>query len=168
MNDVHDPALVDSEAFLFGPHGIDEEPDVDPIFAKEFERAVAEILKDDPHSLDPIEGSPETASDIVPDLVFRETPAGTMLFDGDEPVGGMIDVDIVLSRKWRGRGLGAEIVLESYMRNGDFRFWDLDEPAFSPAGLRTVLAAHRMGCDRDIFARKSARLQACPDTSFGI
>lgn len=160
MRDVHDPSLLDVDAFVLGPHLEGDDPCVDPVFAKDLATALADVLADDPRALDALEGEPETVSDVDPSLVFRSTVAGVVLFDGDRPVGGILGVDIVLTPDRRGRGLGAEIVLETYMRDGWFRFWDLDEAGFSPAGLRTMRAAHAMGLDRSVFERKAGRLIA--------
>lgn len=158
---IHDPADITIEDFVVGPDLDWDDLDIDPVFGKSFDRALAELSKDMPDALDPADGdSCETASYVHPSLIFRSCVCGVVLFDGDTPVGGMLETDLVLHPAWHGRGLGREIVLESYMRDGEFRIWNLDIPAFSPEGLAAFEGAWTMGRDRAIFDEKARRLTA--------
>lgn len=132
-----EPFDVDEETFIVGP---DEATlDVDPIFAKAFADMYDDMVRHAPEDLLEDGDLPATTSEIDPRLTYRDVPCGVLLFDGDRPVGGYLSCDLGLDEAYRGRGLGAEIVIERCLRDGCSPVWALDRASYSPAGL----AAHR-------------------------
>lgn len=130
------PFHLDEDDFVAG-EGI---LDVDPIFAKTFERVMDEMRRDAPLTIVPFEDGEGRASLLAEGLWYHDVPAGVLLCTGDgTPVGGYLDCDLSLASTHHGRGLGAEIVIERCLRDGAVPTWNLDQPAYSPAGL----AAHR-------------------------
>ena len=135
---AHDaPFDLDLDRFLSAAD--DHRVDVDRIFAKNFARLLREMQDHDPDGLkrDPFDrGRPSL---IEPSLTYHHVPAGVLLCDGDDPVGGYLSCDLSLDDAYQGRGLGAEIVIERCLADGFNPVWHLDEAAYSPAGI----AAHR-------------------------
>lgn len=117
----------------------DGKVDVDPIFAKEFDRLLRELREYDEDGLIRDPGGPGRPSLIDPSLTYHDVPAGVLLCDEGMPVGGYLSCDLSLDEAYQGRGLGAEIVIERCLHDGCNPVWQLDEAAYSPAGL----AAHR-------------------------
>jgi len=117
------------------------ELDVDRIFAKDFRRVLDEFAIAAPDDLIP--RGPSWPSVVSPMLHYRQVPAGVMLYDGDQPIGGYLSCDLSLDERHRGKGLGAEIVIERCLLDGENPVLHLDEAAYSPAGLAAHLAAWR-------------------------
>lgn len=141
-------------------HCTEQDLDIDDIFAKPFDRIVREALDHNPASLEPVAGSPVTASQSAPGYAFLEVNCGLLLVAPDgRPAGGYISCDLSIAPEHRGRGLGAEIVLEYFLRNGQLPTWFLDTPAYSIAGLATHRAAWEMPMrNPDMVVCKSALL----------
>ena len=136
-----EPFDVDEETFIVGPDSA--KLDVDPIFAKTFAQMLDDFARHAPDEILVDPELPDTGSITVPGLIYRDVPAGVMLFEGDRPIGGYLSCDLGLDEAWRGRGLGVEIVIERCLRDGCSPVWALDKASYSPAGLATHRAAWR-------------------------
>ena len=132
-----EPFDEDEDAFIVGPEG--GRLDVDPIFAKDFDRVMDEFGRDAPDEIVPDMKEPGLSSLLAPELTYRDVPAGVVLYHRDRPVGAYLSCDLSLDEEYQGRGLGAELVIERCLRDGCSPLWSLDAAAYSPAGL----AAHR-------------------------
>jgi GNAT superfamily N-acetyltransferase len=136
-----EPFDEDEDAFVAG----DGEPDVDDVFAKDFDRVWEEMLRFAPDDVvwDPAEAA--VPSLIVPGVTFRDVPCGILAFGPDrEPIGGYLSCDLSVDAAWQGLGLGAEIVIERCLRDGMNPVLNLDSAAYSRAGI----AAHRSAWSR--------------------
>lgn len=167
MSAVFDPAGLDEEAFLAGPErhahwdGEEELITVDPVFGRPFATIWDDALREEPDALTPAPGTGRTPALADARYRFLGVPAGVLLLDGaDNPVGGYLGCDLAIEPAHRGRGLGAEIVLEYAMRHGRIPVWTHGIAAYSPAGEAAHRAAHRLARRRDLFARKRAALLA--------
>lgn len=150
----------DDDAFLCNEG---HEPIVDDIFAKDFDRILAEFMRDAPQDLVMDEETTRHPSLVDPKLDYAEVPAGVMLLDGDRAVGGYLSCDLGLDPAYRGRGLGAEIVIERCLRHGDNPVLDLDEAAYSRAGIAAHRAAWRRARRNETeTALRRARLEENP------
>lgn len=131
------PFHLDLNRFLSaaGDHHVD----VDPVFAKDFDRLLREMREFDAEGLEADASVSDRASLIIPSLTYRTVQAGVMLFDGHDPIGGYLSCDLSLDKAYQGQGLGAEIVIERCIQEGCNPVWHLDEAAYTPAGI----AAHR-------------------------
>lgn len=137
-----EPFDVDEDAFLAGP--VPRELDIDPVFAKPFQRMIDELRRDAPEEIEWDATEARQPSLLAEGVWFREVPCGIMLVDADDrPIGGYLSCDLGLDPAWQGRGLGAEIVIERALRDGELPTWNLDEAAYSPAGLGAHRAAWR-------------------------
>jgi GNAT superfamily N-acetyltransferase len=135
-----EPFNQDLDCFLSGPGG--RELDIDDIFAKNFSKVLEEFVKFSPQDLVP-EDDCIYKSLVDESLHYIEVPAGILLMNGIEPIGGYLSCDLSLDEKWQGKGLGAEIVIERCLRYGAVPTWDLDEPAYSRAGAAAHESAWR-------------------------
>lgn len=133
------PFDLGMDEMIAGPDW-DGELDVDPIFAI---TGLEEIMSDAPHvdgAYDVRPGSSRTPSMAIPGCTIVEVEAGVIaLGPDDEVVGCYLSTALAVGEAWRGRGLGAELVLERLLRSGENPIWNLDSPQYSPGGL----AAHR-------------------------
>lgn len=142
MTTVPEPFNVDLEVFLAGESR--RELDVDKIFAKDFERVLSEFKEYAPEDIVPDSKDAGVPSLFWPQLRFVEVPAGILLIAADGlPIGGYLSCDLSLSSDWQGRGLGAEIVIERCLRDGEVPTWNLDAASYSPAGLAAHQSAWR-------------------------
>lgn len=158
--------LPDEDEFLAGPGG--GELDIDPVFAKSFERAIEEMERFAPGSLEVTDDALVTPSLLVPGFTFVEVPCGVALRDpSGKIVGGYLSCDLVLASEHRGRGLGMEIVIEQFLRAGELPTWNLDAPAYSPDGWQCHLRAHEwMRGNPALVQKKLAPIEAhCGDGS---
>lgn len=136
-----EPFDEDEDAFLAG----DGEPDVDDVFAKDFDRVWEEMLRFAPDDVVWDAGDQALPSLIVPGVVFREVPCGILALGPDgEPIGGYLSCDLSVDAAWQGLGLGAEIVIERCLRDGMNPVLNLDAAAYSRAGI----AAHSSAWSR--------------------
>lgn len=180
-------STMDEDAFCAGPDrhqdwlsGLDaadpedDEPelyDIDRIFGTSFTTVYGDAVKHQPDALKPVAGAPETQSDMVPGYRFREIEGGLLLVAPDgEIAGGYIGCDLALDEGHQGAGLGAELVLEYFLRRERIPIWDMDGAQFSPAGFAAHKAAHRMGQDLELVAKKVARIDAgvAPEAGFSM
>lgn len=161
--DEDDPSAIEEEAFLAGPdayadwleHGDDELLDIDDIFGKELDAILEDARRYGPHDLNAIEDAPLTPSRRATGYSFMAVEAGVLLLTPDGAIAGAyLGADLSVHPAHRGRGLGAELVLERYLRNGDLPTWWLDSPAYTRAGLAAHKAAWRLLKSPDFLALK--------------
>lgn len=147
---------MDEDDFLSGGADGSRPLDIDNIFAKDWQRVVAEMRQADPAALDLPEDCVATPSLIVDGYRFVDLAGGVALVDPDGTiVGGYLSCDLSLDESHQGQGLGAELVVETFLRNGDLPTWHLDTPAYSPAGEAAHRAAYRMLCEQpDLIDKK--------------
>lgn len=167
MSEVFDPASLEEDAFLAGPErhadrdGADDLITVDPVFGKTFGQIWDEALREEPDALTPAPNAGPTSALADPRYRFLSVPAGVLLLDeAGTPVGGYLGCDLAVDPAHRGRGLGAELVLEYAMRHGRIPVWTHGVAAYSPAGEAAHRRAHRLARRRDLFARKREALLA--------
>lgn len=145
------------EQFVVGPDRDDNSLDIDPVFGKSFDRVLREILSADPRSIEP--ESRLTSSDRVPGYAYQTVKEGVILRAPDGNLaGGYLGCDVSIAPEHQGKGLGAELVLERYLRFGDLPTWHLDKAAYTPAGLAAHQSAWRLSQDIGLVAKKLARL----------
>ena len=137
---------LSEDEFLTGsdPDG-EVELDVDKIFGKKWNVVLSEMLRFDPQGLCIDESSVESESGLVKGYRFRPVESGVLLIgpDGDS-VGGYLSCDISIDPAHQGQGLGAELIMERYLRDGSLPTWSLDVPAYSPDGVRAHRSAYRL------------------------
>jgi hypothetical protein len=162
---VFDPTSISEIAFLVGPDRYEEADceeeflDVDDIFAKDFDRVWREQELACPGSLSIEPTALRTPSLRAEGYSFVDVDAGLLLLAPDgSPCGGYIGCDLVIAPEHQGKGLGAELVLEYAMRNGDLPTWWLDAAAYSVAGEAAHRAAYALAQDRDFFVLKRDEL----------
>jgi hypothetical protein len=156
------PSFLDlsEDQILVGPGRDPEEAVIDPIFGKDVDWILRDAAADEPELLAPVEGAPVTPSERAPGFSFQEVEGGVLLRDPEGDIAGLfLGRDLALDEDLRGRGLGAELVLERLLRFEDLPTWWHDEPAYSPAGAVAVRSAWRMAHDADLLARKLAPLE---------
>ena len=163
----YDPAAITEDAFLAGPErwddwdGEDELLDIDDVFAKDFERILGEQRDCEPGSVEIEPDATHTPSYGNPGYGFVDVEAGLLLLDPTgRPVGGYIGCDVAVEETHKGKGLGAELVLEYAMRNGRLPTWDLDSAAYSRAGAAAHRAAHALARNRTVFEAKREALMS--------
>lgn len=164
---LHD---IEEDEFLAGPEryaewdGTNALLDIDWIFGKGIGTILEDIRKFDPHGLAPDQEAIETEALAAPGYRFRKVDAGVLLLAPDgEIAGGYLGCDVALSPEHQGKGLGAELVLERYLREGDLPTWYLDHAAYSPAGEAAHRAAWRLLQDPAVRAAKRALFEAGQD-----
>ena len=163
---------IENDAFLAGPDRveayeageIDELLDIDPIFGKTIERILEEFREFDPNGILPA-GEPLTPSDIIDGYSFQEVSAGLLLLDPEgNVVGGYLGSDLAVSGEHQGKGLGAELVLETYLRSESIPVWHLDTASYSPAGEAAHISAWSLLQNEELCERKLARIDVLDDT----
>lgn len=148
---------LELEQFLAGPGRDESEIDIDRIFGKTFERVCRELLQDDPNAFEQEEDALTTPSHYVSGYSFVDVKSGLALKAPDgKIVGGYFSCDLSVSEEHQGRGLGAELVIEFFLRNDSIPIWDLDTAAYSPAGYGAHSAAwSAMARYPDMVAKKT-------------
>jgi GNAT superfamily N-acetyltransferase len=153
---------LDEEAFLVGPDAPDGfAVDIDPVFAKPWTQVLREIEETDPHALVVDEDEASTPSDVVSGYWYQPVMTGLLLMSpAGKPVGGYLSCDVSVEPEHQGQGLGAELIVEFYLRQGMIPTWFLDTPAYSPAGMAAHRAAWRMLAEQpELIDRKLERLR---------
>ena len=123
--------------FLCGDSG--KALDIDKIFAKTLEHVLDDIKDPDSGQIEINTGSKPFASLIDSRFSYQETPIGILALYEGEIVGGYMSCDLTLKPEYQGIGIGAELVIERCLLDGQNPVWHLDTPAYTPAGV----AAHR-------------------------
>lgn len=149
-----EPFDKEENAFIEGEYG---RLDVDDIFAKELEEVLDDFRKNAPEYIE-TDDKEFYPSLIEPGYHFKDVPAGILLMAPDGSIaGGYLSCDLVLERKHRSKGLGMEIVIERCLRDGENPVHNLDDSAYSRAGLRSHRAAwHHV---RDNFEETQIRIK---------
>lgn len=98
-------------------------------------------------------------SDVEDGYTFASFEYGTFLISPEgKKCGGFIASELNVNTPHQGRGLGAELVVEHFLHNGDLATWHLDTPAYSPEGEGAIRAAHEFPkAHPEIYLRKLAR-----------
>ncbi len=156
------------EAFLKGPDNEDAALDIHPCFAKRFEhhwddgwsyRLIPASWTDSQEPWIPMIDGPSTPSDHRPGYRFLEQDHDLLLIDDQgAPVGGYVSCDVSIMESHQGLGLGAELILEYFLRHDDFPTWYLDSPQYTKAGLYAHQAAQRLGNTAVLVEKKQRRL----------
>lgn len=134
--------FMSQREFLSGPGSDENRIDIDPVFAKRFDRVQNEALSDDVNAFNEIEYSARTQSCVAEGYSFFDVESGVALQAPDGSiVGGYFSCDISLHEEHQGLGLGTELVIEYFLRQGQFPNWELDNAAYSPAGHAAHCAA---------------------------
>lgn len=136
-----DPFEQDLEGFLAA--GL--ELDVDPIFGKPLE-----VLLSD-YDIEPEDGA--WPSHSVKGVTIAAVRSGIVAMSGPDIVGGYLGCDLAIHPDWRGRGLGAEVVLARCLWSGINPATQLDVAAYSPAGYATHARAWQLGQENEIKKR---------------
>lgn len=136
--DTENPFARDLEEFLTGR----STPDIDPIFGKRFDQALAAFMKYAPEDIVPEINSLKVPSLFAEGFYYKDIPAGVALFDqADNLAGFYAGCDLSLDAQHQGRGLGSELVIERCIRDGENPVLNLDVAAYSPAGYAAHAAA---------------------------
>ncbi|MBS7671712.1 hypothetical protein [Croceicoccus gelatinilyticus] len=109
--------------------------DIDPIFAKPFEALLAD------YCIEPAGVSKPSV--FVPGIMLVEVRSGIIAMREQNAIGGYLGCDLALLPDWRGRGLGAEIVIARCTLDGQNPAAQLDTAAYSPAGQGAHWSAWR-------------------------
>lgn len=161
---------IDEDEFLAGPDRYaewqegeqdDDLLDIDWIFGN---KGLDSVLADARHmdgGLDPEPGTHDTPAFAAPGYAFRQVGAGVLLIaPTGEIAGGYLGCDVVVDPEHQGQGLGAELILERYLRDGDLPTWWLDAAAYSPAGEAAHRAAWHLLQDAAVREAKLAIIDA--------
>lgn len=142
--------------FVEGPDGV--EVAIDDVFAKPLESVLKDHRESDPEGIEISGDAVITISALNSSFRFVSVDAGVLMLYGDDIAGAYLGFDVALTPTWHGQGLGAELVLERAMRDGGVPQWEASKIGYSRAGYRAHEAAWEMAGDRELFARKAARL----------
>jgi GNAT superfamily N-acetyltransferase len=134
------PFDKDEYYLLTGPAKLDV--CVDDIFGKSLKVMIDDFREHDPDMIKIDSLDDGVKSIFCSRLIYKEVMAGLLLFDGDKPVGGYLGCDLSLDEEYRGKGLGKEIIIETFLREEKSPVWDLDTAAYSRAGLAAHQAAY--------------------------
>ena len=149
---------LDLDSFLAGDQEIDE----DDIFGKSFDVFQTDLKYFDAADIQWNAKTPTYPSLIAEGYCYRHVDAGIFLFapDGDI-VGGYISCDLSLDSDHQGQGLGTELVIERCLADGMNPVLNLDEAAYSSAGLAAHMSAwHRVRSHPEETAARLERLKA--------
>lgn len=134
--DLPEPFNLYLDEFLEGEEG---RLDLDDIFAKELDDVLSQFEAQD---ITPDSKDPGYHSMIEPGYLFKDVPAGILLYDETGTiVGAYLCTDLVLAPEHRGKGLGLELVIERCLRDGENPVLNLDKSAYSHAGARAHMNA---------------------------
>lgn len=144
--------------FLVGPGRSEDDLDIDDIFAKSLDHIISEMQAFDPRALVPT--SDFTPSTTNPSYCFQSVEGGVMLYDENgQLAGAYLSCDVAIGEAHQGQGLGAELILERYLRFGDLPTWHLDKAAYTSAGYAAHAAAWQMSQNDSLVERKIASIE---------
>jgi len=139
--DHPEPFDLTEDEFVEGEPG---RLDIDDVFAKTLSQVLEEFQACAPDGIRPEGDDAGHASLFEPGYRFLDVPAGVLLMAPDGTIaGGYVSCDLVIGEEHRGKGLGMETVIERCLRDGQNPVLQLDESAYSHAGLRCHRAAWR-------------------------
>ncbi|MFZ3481938.1 hypothetical protein [Sphingomonas sp. 3-13AW] len=150
MTRLPEPFHLTLDAFLKGPSNEDADLDVDRVFAKRLPAVLFDIAEDDPEALQLSDRqlASGSASLCRPGFRFVGIFSGVLLIDDrNRIVGAYAGADLTLKPALQGFGLGRELVTERALRDGSLPVWNLDTPAYTPAGLAAHQSAWRRAQD---------------------
>lgn len=153
---LFDPRTMPMTEFVEGSN--DVEVIIDDVFAKPLGSILEDHRESDPESIKIHNDAVVTVSALNKSFRFVGVDAGILMLCGDEIVGAYLGFDVALDPARHGQGLGAELVLERAMRDGGVPQWEASKIGYSRAGYRAHKTAWEMAGDRELFARKAARL----------
>jgi GNAT superfamily N-acetyltransferase len=158
-------AEIEEDAFLAGPERCAAWEGsggdlivVDRHFGKSLEQVLKDAAESDAEGLSPEDGEPVSPSLAVPGYSFTKVWSGVLLHAPDGTVAGAyVGPDVAVADAHRGMGLGAELVVERYLRDGgSLPAWDLQDAGYSPAGEACHRAAWRLLRNKNYAMRKAA------------
>jgi GNAT superfamily N-acetyltransferase len=137
---IEAPFDQDLQTFLRGPHL--KRLIVDDLFGSPLD----EIIEDNKTD---IEGYPDwslwaiaTTSDVNSDIYYRSHDIGVVAFiSGDVPIGCYLWTSLSVDPTYRKMGIGRELVILRCTLMKENPVWNLDQAAYSPAGLATHISA---------------------------
>lgn len=139
MDDYPGPFNLSEKEFLEGEDG---RLDVDDIFAKTLSHVLDDFKAYTPEDIVPDNKEEGQPSLFEPGYRIVDVPAGILMLAPDGSIAGAYaSCDLVLDEAHRGKGLGMELVIERCLRDGQNPVHNLDESAYSHAGLKCHRAA---------------------------
>ena len=141
MTGFPEPFDLSEDEFLEGEEG---RLDIDDIFAKDLSQLLEDFSRYAPEDIIADDGDASYPSLFEPGYTFRDVPAGVLLIcPRGDIAGGSLSCDLVVDEPHRGKGLGMELVIERCLRDGMNPVLNLDESAYSNAGLECHRSAWR-------------------------
>jgi GNAT superfamily N-acetyltransferase len=151
--------LPSLNAFLAGEGRTIEDLDIDPIFGKSVAKILWDVTEFEPDAVE--RTGPETPSLNASGYMFRGVESGVLLLSPDGAiVGCYAGCDLAVDPVHRGKGLGAELVAEFFLRHGGIPVTDHDKPSYSPAGYGAHCAGHRLLSNPEFVNQKLAGIDA--------
>jgi GNAT superfamily N-acetyltransferase len=121
-----------------------------------FEKTIVEITADFPVAVPFLHSF--TSSLVQPGFQFAEHQDGVVLLTPQGDVAGVyLGPDVAIAPRFRGFGLGSELIAERALRDDELPGWSLDDPCYTTAGEIAHRAAWRLLAD-PIFS--SAKIDA--------
>lgn len=153
-----DPQNYSLDDFLAGPDACNKIT-IDDCFAKDIATWIDDCLPRGASEFCRIDEM-VTRSIMDPSIIFVPIETGLLAIEEatGRLIGGYAGVDLVIDRAWRGQGLGAETVLEYFLRNDELPNWWAEKPAYTRAGFRAHERAWEMALDAVIMAAKHESL----------
>lgn len=144
-----EPGQLGREQALVGPDRNPDDVVIDPILGKTLDEILADYHEiDTRHTWE---------SDRADGYKIGQTHSGLVALQNDEIIGGLLGPDLAVRQEHRDQGLGGELVLEAFVREGGLATWDHTEPGYTPSGAAIVEGVCTMDRTNDLFVRKVAR-----------
>lgn len=154
------PSNYSLDDFLAGIGGDCGDVVIDDGFAKPLSTIVADAARFEAFRLNVVDEAVVTPSIVDPNLVFLETEGGLLLTTVDgEIVGAYLGPDVAVRPDYQRRGLGAELILEYFMRNGNIPNWESEKAAYSHGGYAAHTSAWNLSQDSTVMVAKMEALE---------